>query len=745
MYRTRSSRSRLALAVSVALAVTLGTLTAGGTAAASGSTTETTTASSGTAQEAAIALLPDSDLAGSGPTGFLTTRYDSTTSGAVYRWTRYEDGVTTVLPAGSYRGGVASDVIVKAEGTTYKLYDMATGAAPVAIDTSSLGSTARLITVAGSTLVMEVPRAGGGADVHLVDKPAGTVVDRVVPGIPTTARNHRYSVDPTGTLSIVYFVSGQPAMRAALVDISTATVVEERLLPSSNSNSFLDTSATHLAWNENTSSSTALWLAQRGQEGATRVPFSTSARLVVGFLGDDWVTYGNMLGPQSYTPNPLNALTARSLTGGRTVKLLDLVTGTTPDGNGGQLVQGATLEHGEGLYRITVDADGTPTSTLVASTGRPLAFTLTDVTIPTTVDFTLSGGDPALSWRGTGAGLGQVTIELRHTATGMRKTFTTITRRDGVVTWDGLFDDGTAAHIGGYTWRLTTEPTNGIGHKTERTGTLDVVGKPASHDFSNSTSPDLLFRSGGRLSVYDARQVLDSGRMPDLSETVVGNGWDTYDRIVTPGNLGGTVHADLLGRDKSGVLWSYAGTGKPSAPFAGRVRVGGGWGIYNELTAGSDVSGDGRRDLLATDTSGVLWLYQGTGNVNSPYRPRVKVGGGWGIYNKVTATGNIGGGPAGDLIARDKYGVDWLYLGKGDGTFAGRTRMASDWGYYTDLIAVGDADRDGRLDLVVRYLTGGDTGSLVLHPGTGDWRAPFPKSVPVYGGRQFISDGTLLF
>ncbi|MFE1907977.1 FG-GAP repeat domain-containing protein [Streptomyces gardneri] len=259
---------------------------------------------------------------------------------------------------------------------------------------------------------------------------------------------------------------------------------------------------------------------------------------------------------------------------------------------------------------------------------------------------------------------------------------------------DGL-DDGTAAPLGDYTWRLTTEPTNGIGPTTERKGTLKVVGKPGPHDFSNTTAPDLLFRSGGRLSVIDARQFLNSDSLDTLSEAVVGSGWDTYDRIVTPGNLGGTVNADLLGRDRSGVLWSYAGTGKPSAPFATRARVGGGWGIYNKLTA----------------------------------------------------TGNIGGGQAGDLIARDRNGVNWLYLGKGDGSFATRTLVHSDWGwgYYTDLIPVGDADRDGRADLVVRHVTGGGTGSLSFHPGSGDWRNPFPKSEHIDASRRFVSDGSLLF
>ncbi|GGV99459.1 hypothetical protein GCM10010230_25630 [Streptomyces narbonensis] len=749
MSHARTSRRHLTAAVAVALAAACaGTLTTGGTAAATPEATATTAAASSTAQEGVAALLPDFLVIGHGPTGFLTSHKDGTTGATVQRWTRYADGVSTVLPAGAYRGGLGTDVIVKTEGSTYTLYDMATGAAPTVIDTSSLGATATLASLHGTTLVMRVPRAAGGVDFHLVGKPDGTLVDRLVAGIPAAAQNVDHFVTTPGTLVIRYSVPGQTASRAAVVDVATARVVEDRVLTASDGSTTVTASATHLAWTEPYapgSDSRALRVAGRGQEESTRVPIGSGVRMVLGFLGDDWVTYADKDGIGSYNPNPLYALTARSLTDGRTVKLLDLTLRILPGSDGELLVHGATLEHGEGLYRVTTGPDGTPAATLVASTGRPLAYTVTGVSIPATADLTTAAGDPLLSWQATGINQGKVTIELTHTATGLRRTIITITTRGAAQTWDGLLDDGTAAPLGDYTWRLTSEPTNGIGPKAERTGTLKVVGKPAAHDFSNSTAPDLLFRSGGRLSVFDARQFLNSHSRDTLSEVVVGSGWDTYDRIVTPGNLSGTVHADLLGRDRSGVLWSYAGTGKPTAPFATRVRVGGGWGIYNHLTAGLDVSGDGRRDLLAADKAGVLWLYKGTGSPTSPFRPRVKVGGGWGIYNKITATGNIGGGPAGDLIARDGNGVDWLYLGKGDGTFATRTRISGNWGYYTDLIAVGDADRDGRADLVVRHVTGGDTGSLSFHPGSGDWRNPFPKTEHIDPSRRFVSDGSLLF
>ncbi|WP_406066167.1 VCBS repeat-containing protein [Streptomyces sp. NBC_01077] len=66
-----------------------------------------------------------------------------------------------------------------------------------------------------------------------------------------------------------------------------------------------------------------------------------------------------------------------------------------------------------------------------------------------------------------------------------------------------------------------------------------------------------------------------------------------------------------------------------------------GWGGYNKLAGGSDLNGDGRPGLLATDGTGKLWFYNGTGSSTAPFATRVKVGGGWGVYNHLTAVGNI--------------------------------------------------------------------------------------------------------
>ncbi|CAM5316190.1 hypothetical protein STENM327S_03769 [Streptomyces tendae] len=87
--------------------------------------------------------------------------------------------------------------------------------------------------------------------------------------------------------------------------------------------------------------------------------------------------------------------------------------------------------------------------------------------------------------------------------------------------------------------------------------------------------------------------------------------------IRVPGDLSGDALADLVAKDKDGVLWLYPGKG--DGTFGSRVRIGGGWAKYT-ITGKGDYDRDGRPDLLARDGSGVLWLYPGTGKARAGVR-----------------------------------------------------------------------------------------------------------------------------
>ncbi|MFE0649271.1 FG-GAP repeat domain-containing protein [Streptomyces sp. NPDC059534] len=744
MIHVRTSRHRIAAAVTAVLAVTAAGMTTPALAAP-----PTTAVAPAAEQDAPLPLtLPaGSRLSSIGPSGFLTSL--ATETGTAYRWTQYATGVTTVLPPGPYLGSVRTDLAVKSAEGVHTLYDLATGATPVVIDATALGPNADLRRLAGSTLVMERPNSAGGTEVHLVSKPEDTVLDRKVTGLPDNASVYRYDLSSPDTLILTYNTVGAPGKHLALVDVATGTVTEDRTLPFVANEGDTTTSTTRVAWTERAADGTVtLAVAPRGDTA------TTPTRTVLGtgnvqteLLGDDWVTYGVSSYRQT-DPHPLYGLTARSLKTGKTVKLLDSLQRVLGETDGTQLVRGGTAAHGEGVYRVSLDPDGTPTATLVARTGEPTAIGAVARSVPDVVD--LTGGKDPEWWWDFDRGNVEIRLRLTHTASG-KQWNSEPAHLDrphvGGALWTGLLDNRTSAPNGAYTWRMTARPTDGIGPTLTKTGTLTVANKPAPHDFSDSGAPDLLVRdSTGRLVGYDARQTLyETGHWgtPSKRERVdYGTGWNTYDRVTAAGNAGGSPHADLLTRDRTGVLWLHQGTGKGFSP---RTRIGAGWQIYDKLTAGSDVNGDNRPDLLATDKTGVMWLYKGTGSTSTPYATRVRLGAGWNIYNQITATGNIAGAPAGDFVARDKAGVLWMYLGNGNGTFATRIRVGGGWNRYTDIVGVGDTNRDGRPDLVVQGAAGGTYETLAHYLGTGNWRAPFGSRQEVYNPEPLGTGDVTLF
>ncbi|MEU9201372.1 VCBS repeat-containing protein, partial [Streptomyces sp. NPDC048332] len=134
-------------------------------------------------------------------------------------------------------------------------------------------------------------------------------------------------------------------------------------------------------------------------------------------------------------------------------------------------------------------------------------------------------------------------------------------------------------------------------------------------------------------------------------------------------------------------LWLYQGTGKTNAPFTARTRVGGGWNTYTELVGGADLTGDGTADLLARDKTGVLWLYQGTGKTNAPFTARTRVGGGWNTYTELVSAGDLNSDGSNDLLATDAGGALWFYNGTPDAgvPFAARTQVGRGWTIYNAL------------------------------------------------------------
>ncbi|MDT9691706.1 VCBS repeat-containing protein [Streptomyces sp. P9(2023)] len=374
---------------------------------------------------------------------------------------------------------------------------------------------------------------------------------------------------------------------------------------------------------------------------------------------------------------------------------------------------------------------GSGSVTKVADEGRLVDLKIEQTHVPDTVNLDQTGGEVTLGWT-LSHREAYLDVTLTHTATD--QTFHTRVQApaEGTrfsFTWDGTID-GVDAPNGSYGVEAEAKLLDGTGEPVYQGWLMNVVRSVNPHDYTNNGSTDVLARdAAGVLWRDDLRDRPVNGQATPAQRTRIGSGWQTYKQIEAVGDLAGSQAGDLVALDGSGVLRHYLGKGDGN--FSSRARVGGGWGVYNKLTGGSDLDGDGRTDLLATDTAGVLWFYKGTGSVAAPFASRARVGAGWGVFNQLTAVGNIAGTAAGDLVARDTDGVLWLYQGNGRGNFSARVRVGGGWGAYSQLVGAGDVDNDGRPDLIA-YGVGG----TYLYRSTGSTTAPFSgrQSTPLYAG-----------
>ncbi|MFH9082715.1 FG-GAP-like repeat-containing protein [Streptomyces pristinaespiralis] len=710
----RSTRGRLARAITTVLAITLGATAPTAPAHAA------PVAGGGLAADAAstadpIAYPKAGRLVGAGVTGFLTT---SGTSISTFQ--RYSDSAGQTYDGAVYlRSTPTTDFLVFRGGSKITQRNLATNGS-LEVPVGSLTGDARWAgAAADAVFTTVVTEAGTVLRKHVDEAPTVTVT-----GLPADATSVMVTPATPAHAKVTFTQNGLG--KWGLLDLATGVLTLGA--PGIGAQAV---SATHTAWSVDAATDLRVFVADRATgevHEAPVPPVPSPGHPQVGLVGD-WVLYGQKGGMDFAQPSVHHAITAYNVTTKATVKVLDHAYEFTSAPDGSLYARGGLVGRGEGMYRFAATGGDTLKAELVATTGEPTEVVATDSTVPPVVlDLDQAKGF-TFKWT-LSREVSNPKLTVRHVRTGKTHTMTAAPSSTPTFAWvdNNWYED---VPNGDHTWELTGSPVNGIGPDVTAGGTFTVVRKAQPHDFNDNGSPDLLSRdSAGRLWRTDLfyRPIDERRGINEASaRTYLGSGWGVYDSIEAAGDLGGTPVGDLLARDRSGVLWLYQGKG--TGNFAARVQVGGGWQVYDKITSGSDLTDDGRVDALATDRSGVLWLYTGTGNATKPFLPREKIGTGWGMHNDITAVGNIAGGTAGDLVARDKDGVLWLYLGKGDGSFAPRTKIGGGWNAFRPLIAAGDADGDGRPDLMG---LGTPYQLSKLYKSTGDWKVPFRTGEVMY-------------
>lgn len=179
------------------------------------------------------------------------------------------------------------------------------------------------------------------------------------------------------------------------------------------------------------------------------------------------------------------------------------------------------------------------------------------------------------------------------------------------------------------------------------------------------------------------------------------------------------------------------GKGRPATSQAGRKLI----------TALGDANRDGRGDLLSVDRrTGKAAVYLGRPRVGAfsqqPLRSAV-----FRTYD-LLAAGDVDGNGTVDLIARDTAGRLWFHSGRGNGGFPTRSQLSgAAWGGL-DAIVPGDFTKDGRLDLLIRFAK---AHRVYVLPGTGAGSfgrgvGPYPvlrNHTRLFGAQDVTSDGNL--
>ncbi|NML50211.1 VCBS repeat-containing protein [Streptomyces sp. R302] len=701
MTSARTVRNRLVASVATVLAATLGAgLLAVAPAGAAGG----------------IEIEPDAAVVAAGSTGFLVSmnRY----RGDEQFWIRYDTGARTPIDEATYfhvrENSVVGDHVLLSTSSEATVRDMGTGATVLR---APLERGERPAGLAGGAMFLQSWSPTN--TLRMYDAEHGS---RLVTGVPDDYRFVSVR-QGTATHALLQYRDSDDVEHRGTIDLATGTVAEDYAAPLAPEWEFeAALSDTRIAWKEYDPASKKWSVVVHTRGTSEKQVFEAGTHPHVAFLGDRLV-HADWDATQALSPSPLNALNIVDLKTGATTRLLDHVRAVAAAPDGTLLVTGGKIGTGDGVFRVSADGDSAPTARFLVDSGRPAELAeVSDPELPSgTIDFDKQYHVPFTQYFNHKGVKYRFTI--RHGRTG--RTFTYVENGYVGAGDDGRYPDGIPmgwgwggsisgpggymdAFNGAYTWESVAESGAGLGTTPiKRSGSFTITRTQKPHDFDDNGSPDVLARdASGILRTHD------SG--------AVGGGWQIYDRIEATGDIAGTGFADIVARDRTGVLWLYQGNGRNG--FLGRVKVGGGWQTYEHLTGGSDFTGDGRPDLVAADKTGALYLYRATGDVNAPFATRKKIGTGWGIYNQLTATGNIAGAAPGDLLARDKDGVLWMYLGKGDGTFTGRTRIGGGFGRYSELIGAGDYDRDKKNDLLA---VDPATKTTYVFRGTGQRYTPF--------------------
>jgi hypothetical protein len=186
-----------------------------------------------------------------------------------------------------------------------------------------------------------------------------------------------------------------------------------------------------------------------------------------------------------------------------------------------------------------------------------------------------------------------------------------------------------------------------------------------------------------------------------------------YQLTTAVGRFDAGKKPDLLAMAPSGALYLFPGRGKVGK-LEPRVRIGWLTTDVNGLFGGGDLTGDGKADFVVRRTSGMSTIYSGTGTgrIGQAFGDFTSLGG-----LALGSSGQMMGNAALDVVARDRAGRLAVTAVNGRRNIGPAKVTNLTVPGATQVLDVGDWDRNGTSDLITRESAG---DLLVLRPGLGN-------------------------
>jgi FG-GAP-like repeat/Protein of unknown function (DUF1573)/FG-GAP repeat len=182
--------------------------------------------------------------------------------------------------------------------------------------------------------------------------------------------------------------------------------------------------------------------------------------------------------------------------------------------------------------------------------------------------------------------------------------------------------------------------------------------------------------------------------------------------IALAGTASVTVVNPPPGGGRSNPLFFSVTTNTPTLSLAGTDYLN---GSRSQAVATADLNGDGKLDLAVGNLdSATVSIFVGNGD--GTFKQRVDFA--TGLFPNAVAVGDFNGDGKPDLALANGSGTVSVLLGNGDGTF--QTHVDYPAGPASFSLAVGDFNGDGKLDLVVVNNNSNQSGTISILLGNGD-------------------------